>query len=584
MPAVPWRLGASSLRAGTLGAAALVACFVIILLPTHTASGGRGADTAVVYVSPNGNDRDCVRASPARPCRTFGRGYEVARPGDTVSIAGGTYPDTQTLAFDPDKNRPPAVRLTVARGARVIVGGGLDFDGASYVTFDGGRRTTVREINAHMVNGHRPTFLTIVGVRAFILNNRTYPDPIGGTNYFNSVDHLTLRDIEIGPTCCHLDGLMFGAGNKGEPNPSHIVLDRLYIHDVALSCSDLPPRYRKDCHEPDTDEHVDCVQFLGGVDVVIENSRFFGCSTSNIMTGSGNGGVFSSWTIQNNLFGALAHPNNGVDITDGGPGNSPWSGTIRILHNTFANGPGGPALILAEGPGAFQPGTKAYIAGNAGGLSRLCLPKTVNVSVEFEDNMWGGFTCGNSDLRGTVRLVRPTLDSPDLHLQAGSPGIGTVSPTIGPLTDAAGALRPLRWKADVGALQTEPAQIVLGRTIGRVALGASRASIEKLLGKRTTHMRSGLALSTYGRPGGSLFVEYAGAVVVGVGTTTRYYSTVSGLGVGAPAAGLVGWSPCSGGSRRVVGAAVAVARVRAGHVASLWNVRSRYAADACRPG
>ena len=424
MLAVPRRTRPSTSRAGRFGAVALTICLLVTLLGAELASGEHAGNSAVVYVSPHGNDRDCVRGVPARACRTFGRGYELARPGDTVSIAGGTYPGTQELVYDAEKARPPAVKLVVARGARVVVGGGLDFEGASYVTVDGGRRMTVREINATMVNGHRPAFITIAGVHAFILNNRTYPDPIGGTNYFNSVDHLTLRDIEIGPTCCHLDGLMIGAGNKGEPNPSHIVLDRLYIHDVALSCRDLPTRYRSGCHEPDTDEHVDCLQFLGGVHVTIQNSRFFGCSTSNIMTGSGNDGVFSDWTIQNNLFGALAHPNNGVDITDGGPGNSPWSGTIRILHNTFANGPGGPALILAEGPGAFQPGTKAYIAGNAGGLSRLCLPKTVNLSVEFEDNMWGGFKCSGSDLTGVVRLVRPTLDSPDLRLRAGSPGIG----------------------------------------------------------------------------------------------------------------------------------------------------------------
>jgi hypothetical protein len=559
-------------------------CLAVLLVVPHLAAGKRDAAAGVVYVAPGGNDDNCARGVATRPCRTFGRGYEVARPGDTVSIAGGRYPDTQTLEFDPAKNRPPAVKLTVARGARVVVGGGLKFEGASYVTVNGGGRMTVREMNASMADGHRPSYLTIANVRAFILNNRTYPEPVGGANYFLSVDHLTLRNIEIGPTCCHLDGLMIGAGNKGEPNPSHIVLDHLYIHDIELSCRDLPARYRSACNEPDTNEHIDCLQFLGGVDVVIQNSRFFGCSTSNIMTGSGNDGTFSDWTIQNNLFGALARPNNGVDITDGGPANSPWSGTIRILHNTFSTGSKGPALILAEGPGAFQPGTIAHIAGNAGGLTRLCLPKTVNISVKFEDNMWGRFKCGSSDTPGDVRLVRPTLDAPDLHLRPGSPGIGIVSPTIEPRTDAAGALRPLRWKTDVGALQTEPAQIALGRAIGRVALGASRASVDSTLGKGTTSVRARVTLTAYRRFGGRLLVQSAGGVVVGVGTTSRYYATPSGLGVGAPAAAVNGWAPCGGGFRRTFGGGVVVATTRGGNVASLWNVRPRYAADACRLG
>jgi hypothetical protein len=563
-----------------LGLIAVGMCLAAVLLLPHLASGRHVGASGTVYVSPGGNDQSCTRGDAARPCKSFGRGYEVARPGDTVSIAGGTYSGTQNIDFDPDKGHAPAVKLTVARGAHVVVDGGLDFNGTSYVTVDGGGRMRVREFNGIMVNGHRPAHLTIENLRAFVLNNRIYPQAGAGSNYFLSPDHLTLRNIEIGPTCCHLDGLVIGAGNHGEPNPTHIVLDRLYIHDVELSCRDLPARYRSGCHEPDTDEHIDCVQFLGGADVVIENSRFFGCSTSDIMTGSGNDGTFSSWTIQNNLFGPLAHPNNGVDITDGGPANSPWSGTIRILHNSFA----GPALILAEGAGAFQPGTTAYIAGNVGGLSRLCLPKTVNVTVTFEENMWGGFKCGSTDLPGNVRYVRPTFDAPDLHLQAGSPGIRAVSPTIEPRTDASGALRPLRWKTDVGALQAEPAQIALGRSIGRIALGASIASVQQALGKGAASVRSGVTLTTYHRFGGRLLVRSVSGVVVGVGTTTRYYVTASGLGVGAPATAVKGWTSCGRGFRRAFGGNVVVVTTAGGHIASLWNVRPRYAADACKVG
>ena len=161
--------------AGRFSLVAVAICLAAALLLPHLAAGRHAAGSAVVYVSPGGNDDKCARGNAARPCKTFGRGYEVAQPGDTVSIAGGTYSGTQNIDFDPDKGRPPAVKLTVARGAHVVVDGGLDFNGSSYVTVNGGGRMRVREFNGIMVNGHRPAYLTITGIRAFILNNRTYP-------------------------------------------------------------------------------------------------------------------------------------------------------------------------------------------------------------------------------------------------------------------------------------------------------------------------------------------------------------------------------------------------------------------------
>ena len=154
--------------------------------------------------------------------------------------------------------------------------------------------------------------------------------------------------------------------------------------------------------------------------------------------------------------------------------------------------------------------------------------------------MGRGSDAGGLDRKGEIRLVRPTLDAPDLSLHPGSPGTGAVSPSIEPWTDAVGALRPLRWNADVGALQVEPAQIAPGRAIGRVALGASRASVDQALGKGATRVRSGVTLITYRRFGAHLLVQSVGGVVVGVGTTSRYYVTASGLGVGSPATAVAG--------------------------------------------
>jgi hypothetical protein len=563
--------------------AAVAAAVSSVAAGSHERSAELRASAQTVYVSPQGHDSSCRRGTPGLPCSSLARAYAISRPGDTLLLAGGTYKGDQHLPFESSSSSPPVVTITPAKGQRVIFDGSLNFDGSSHITVDGAGRLRVDSMNAAIVNGHRPSYLTVTGVRAFTAHGATSPEPFGASNYFDSVDHLTLRNIEIGPACCDLDGLDIAIGNPGDPNPTNVVLDHVYIHDIELSCSDLPAQYRSQCHVPPTDEHVDCVQFFGGVNVVVENSRFFDCSESNLMTGSGNGGTFANWTIQNNLFGSLVNPDNGVDISDGGPGDSPWGGTIRVLHNTFEGGPSGPALIFGEGPGVFRPGTKAYLAGNAGGLSRLCLPNTVNLSVTFEWNVWGPYKCGPRDVRGRIALVRETVEDPDLHLSRSSQGIASVDPKVGPAVDAEGVLRPRYWNADAGALQREPAGIALGASVGRVALGMKRDAVVASEGSPTgTHPNAQLVADTYRRFGGTLDVEYANGIVVAVGTTSRYYSTPAGLAVGqALPTVTAGWNTCLTGVRRNAHGRVAISIGRHGRVASIWNVARQYADRVC---
>jgi hypothetical protein len=595
MPSSPMsrRLHDHRVRLWAASVAALAAAVAVAAVIVTRSDGGGGYALAAarvtdaagkVYLSPNGKDSACVRGETAHPCLTFRKAYATARPGDTVVIAGGTYSGHQEIDYDPRKTSPPVI-FEPAAGQQVNIDGGLDFEGASYIDFRGSGRVRVHNMDANMHGSHRASYLTISGVRLFGTGDDDPEEPLGGTNYFNSVDHLTLRDVEIGPSCCDLDGLDISIAREGDPNPSNVVLDDVYIHDIELSCADLPATYRSMCHAKPTEEHVDCVQFFGGVNVTIQNSRFFNCSESNVMTGSGNGGTYSNWTLENNLFGPLSHPNNGVDFTDGGPGNSPWSGSIRVVHNSFADGPNGPALIFGEGPGVFQQGTTAYVAGNAHGLSNLCVPDTVNLTVTFVQNVWGSFKCSSRDVTGTVRYRNTSVLDPDLRLAPSSDGIGVVDPSVGPPTDASGAARPRFWDADAGALQREPAMLTLGRTVGPVSLGQPQPAVVAAEGApSSTRTRSGLTVATYKRFGGTLTVEYAQGRVVAVGTTSPYYATSGGLAAGRPAAGLTapsGWRTCVKGVRRNVGSAVAIVTVTRARVASIWNIRTAYANDRC---
>jgi hypothetical protein len=81
------------------------------------------AGTRVVYVSPRGSDAHrCTRASP---CKSFDRAYRVATPGQTIELAGGTYPP-QLIKVDPTKvHATKNVVFRPAPGARVMIAGEL---------------------------------------------------------------------------------------------------------------------------------------------------------------------------------------------------------------------------------------------------------------------------------------------------------------------------------------------------------------------------------------------------------------------------------------------------------------------------
>jgi hypothetical protein len=88
----------------------------------------------------------------------------------------------------------------------------------------------------------------------------------------------------------------------------------------------------------------------------------------------------------------------------------------------------------------------------------------------------------------------------------------------------------------MGASQREPASIVARRSIGVVRLGMSRSSLLGFYGspaaRRPSKARLG-RIETYRVHGGALLIGYHINRVVLVATTSRYYTTPAGLGVGS---------------------------------------------------
>lgn len=103
--------------------------------------------------------------------------------------------------------------------------------------------------------------------------------------------------------------------------------------------------------------------------------------------------------------------------------------------------------------------------------------------------------------------------------------------------------------------------IVVGRSIGPVALGMTSADVVAAIGQPARVDRftwpSGQPGSTgvYRKHGGLFRVSYAGGTVVGVETASRFYRTASGIGPGTPyavaqAASGFRFDACTGGFMR----------------------------------
>lgn len=125
---------------------------------------------AAVFVSPTGNDTTCQRRNPSRPCASFERAYEVARPGDVVQVAGGVYP-AQKIGSDPSK---------AAAVCRLVYNGDGAFSSstAGCVTFEpapgatvtvGGRTNTTASLNMNTTSA-----IPVVSTATFKQTNGVY--------------------------------------------------------------------------------------------------------------------------------------------------------------------------------------------------------------------------------------------------------------------------------------------------------------------------------------------------------------------------------------------------------------------------
>jgi hypothetical protein len=242
-----------------------------------------------VFVAPSGSDQNRCRER-ARPCASFARAYEAARPGEVVEVAGGSYPRQEILA-DPRKRSSKHVVFRPARGAR----------------------PTVRELALGNPDGNGPRHLTITGI-ATAYASRTHQMPVSalpGTRdvvlrnldagNFNlwGVQDLKILGGDWGPCYAGVDepcgNSRIDAGPPGFET-RNVLVDGVLVHGY---------RYGQSCWDTGGCHH-ECVYLNGSHDVTIRNSRFRDCALYDIfVTLSGPDAArvgHRRLTIENNWF------------------------------------------------------------------------------------------------------------------------------------------------------------------------------------------------------------------------------------------------------------------------------------------
>jgi len=199
---------------------------------------------ASVFVAANGSDSAACTASA--PCQTFQRGYQVAKPGQIVEVAGGTYP-SQTL--DPPGKPAGAspVLFRRALGATVSVGE-LRTNGINAVEFRG-----MSFDDYYLAAGSSQITLRNNAAKVF---------------YMRSANNIRILGGSVGPSC---DGESptVGATDQSSVRSTRIVINGVNFHDITRSCAP-------------SGSHVECLFVQETTGIVIENSTFTNCNIMDI--------------------------------------------------------------------------------------------------------------------------------------------------------------------------------------------------------------------------------------------------------------------------------------------------------------
>ncbi len=285
------------------------------VISASTAACAPAPTPANVRVSPSGNDTTCVRGDDSRPCASLNRAYQVAQPGDLVSVDPGSYP-AQRIDYDSSKSPSPVTFAPTGGGSVSLAR--LDV-GQSQLNTRAAQHVVVRDMSvgfATVWDGAVDIVLQNLTARGFdiVYDGSSLPAPsdvrvVGG-------DYGPCEAVAQNGNCTNR---MVG---------SNIVIDGANIHEVT---SNDPARL-----------HTDGIFMRGCQGCAVRNSKFWLNDVTNIrIQNCCSLPANQNITIENNSFG---QPNDNkadaVDVDSATPG-------LVLRGNVFdpASGPlfdGGP--------------------------------------------------------------------------------------------------------------------------------------------------------------------------------------------------------------------------------------------------
>jgi len=224
------------------------------------ASAAAQTPPGALFLTPDGSDSgSCTRPAP---CRSLGRAYRVAQPGQVVELAAGTYPG-QTIAFDPAKQDVSAnVVFRPAAGARVTISGELRI-AARHLEL---QSMTVEDWYAGVNDASLPPsrqaghlVFRNVSTQGFYISGASDVSVIGGS--LGPVEDAGAGAAQV-KSCYQCSYPV-----------TNILIDHVDFHDVV----------RTQAGE-DAGIHTECLHFWGGVaNVVVRNSRFSNCASTSLL-------------------------------------------------------------------------------------------------------------------------------------------------------------------------------------------------------------------------------------------------------------------------------------------------------------
>ena len=365
------------------------------------------SSTGALLISPSGSDSNpCTSTAP---CQSLDRAYKMAKPGQTVQVASGTYRG-QNIFPDTSKSSSSDVVFQPIPGATVAMTGQIQ-PGCNHCTFDGSTGTWKWQGGFEVGYPDKPTpSVTDITLK--------HIDARGGQSQILNATAVTLDDLDIGGNCDGSDALRLNdpTGTDGDSgDPADVVVTGSRIGGIC---------------RPSSADHPDCIAVSAGHNVTFSDNRVWACGSQGLYMINELGGNIHDVVVENNMFGdcdTAGDYNTCTNslIVDRGVSN------VVIRNNSFAVNTVGAGMRVT---GGNNTGIQVY--GNAGEG-----PGCETTGTTYSYNVWDDAKCSSTDTMLDPMFVSNAGSAFDLHLRSGSPAVGRGDPSRYPSSDFDGQLR-----------------------------------------------------------------------------------------------------------------------------------------------